>query len=447
MTDQKREQWTSGRGFVLATIGAAVGLGNIWRFSYVAGENGGGAFLIVYLLGVVLVGAPIVIAEMALGRGAQGDAIAAFDQVSPGSRWRWAGLLGVLGSCLILSYYAVIAGWALKYFAGAATGSLWGAAGEGFGGYFDRFIANPGEPIAWQMSMLVTAMFVVGGGVQKGIEVVNRVLMPLLGLCVIGLAVYVSTLPGASAGWRFLFAPDWSALLRGEVLIAALGQAFFSLGIGMAVFITYASYMTAQTRIPVAAGAIIIGDTVFAIVAGLAIFPAVFALGMDPEAGPNLAFITLPQIFLAMPSGKIVGLMFFALLSLAALTSMVSLLEVPVASIVHHVRWRRWSAVLIVGLVVFVAGIPMAMSFGVLSEVTIFGKGLLDFADLLASNYLLPVAGILVALCVGWQWAPAQALNAAGFGGHWVGRVWLWLLRVLAPVTVALILFDVVGSV
>ena len=444
MTEQ-REQWTSGRGFVLATIGSAVGLGNIWRFSYVAGENGGGAFLLVYVVGVIFLGAPIVIAEMALGRRAAGDAFAAFTNTTPGSRWRYAGWVGVAGSFLILSYYSVIAGWALKYFVGGLTGKLWHAATEGYGGYFSDFISNPGEPVAWQMAMIAATMLVVAGGVQRGIELINRVLMPLLALFVVGLAVYAATLPGAGAGWRFLLVPDWSVLLHGEVIVAALGQAFFSLGIGMAVYITYASYMTRETKIPRSAAAIIAGDTLFAIIAGLAIFPAVFAFGMDPEAGPQLAFITLPQVFLAMPGGTIIGTMFFALLVAAALTSMASLLEVPVASVIQRTRLTRWGATTAVGAAVFVVGIPSALSFGLLSGIQISGHGLLDFIDQTVSNYVLPLAGILVCVYVGWRWGRKEAIPAADLAGTRMGPIWLWLLRVVAPVLILLILFDASG--
>lgn len=437
-----REQWRSSTGFVLATIGAAVGLGNIWRFAYVAGENGGGAFLIVYLLSVLLVGAPIVIAEMALGRQAGGDAATAFERAAPRSRWTLAGWLGIAGSCLILSYYAVIAGWALKYLAGGLLGTLWRSASEDYGGYFARFIANPGEPVAWQMAMLAAAMLVVTGGVQRSIEVVNRYLMPMLAIFVVGLAVYAATLPGAGAGWRFLFAPDWSALTDPGVIVAALGQAFFSLGVGMAVYITYASYMSPQMRIPVYGGAIIVGDSLFAIVAGLAIFPAVFAFGMDPEAGPKLAFITLPQIFLDMPAGAIAGTVFFLLLSAAALTSMVALLEVPVAAVVHRTRLTRRSAVLAIGSAIFLAGIPLSLSYGVLADVQVGGRGLLDALDRAVSSYLLPLAGLSVALFVGWRWDRRSALAAADLDRGATGRIWIWLLRIVAPLTIALILLN-----
>ncbi|MEZ5739824.1 MAG: sodium-dependent transporter [Burkholderiaceae bacterium] len=440
-----REQWGSHYGFVLATIGSAVGLGNIWRFSYVAGENGGGAFLIVYVVCVIVVGTPIVLAELALGRRAQGDAVSAFDTIAPGSAWGGVGWLAVISGFVILSYYSVIAGWALKYLTGALLGSLWTQAGTGFGAYFTGFISNPGEPIGWQLAMLGSAMFIVAGGVQKGIESVNRLLMPLLGGVIIGLAAYGATLPDAGAGWRFLLEPDFSALHDPTVYVAALGQAFFSLGIGMAVFITYGSYLPRSIPLKTSAIAIILGDSLFAIVAGLAIFPAVFSFGMDPAAGPELAFITLPQVFLAMPGGTVIGSIFFALLVCAALTSMISLLEVPVAFLVHRFAFRRWSAVSLVGGICFALGIPSALSFGLLSGIQIGSHGILDAIDQTVSNYLLPTGGILVALFVGWRWTRSEALAEAELDDSRLGVTWLWLLRAVSPALIALILLSNTG--
>lgn len=442
----QREEWGTSTGFVLATIGSAVGIGNIWRFSYVAGENGGGAFLVVYALSVILVGLPIVIGEMALGRRAAADAVAAFATGAPRSVWRYAGWVAVIGCVLILSFYAVVAGWALKYFTGAATGVLWQAAGAGYGGYFREFVADPVAPIGWLCAMLVLTVCVVAGGVRAGIEAANRFLMPLLALCVIGLAVYSATLPGAEKGWRFLLSPDWAAVINGPVLVAAIGQAFFSLGIGMAVFITYSAYLPARTRIPRAALAIAAGDTLFALVAGLAIFPAVFAFGMDPAAGPELAFITLPQIFLVMPYGKIVGMVFFGLLTAAALTSMMSLLEVPVASVLHRSRISRRRAAMLIGGAAFVLGMPSALSFGVLSGVQISGDSLFDFINRGVSNYLLPLGGILVCLYTGWFLKRGEVLSAAGFSGSPAGVIWYWLLRLVAPAMILLVVLDTVGD-
>ncbi len=437
-----REQWGTRTGFVLATIGSAVGLGNIWRFAYVAGDNGGGVFLIVYLAFILLIGLPLVIAELSMGRRAQGDAVAAFSVTAPGDtgRWRLAGWLAVLGAALILSYYAVIAGWALGYGVGAATGTLWTAAAAGYGGYFRAFIGGGVEPVLWQAAMLAAAALVVAGGVQGGIERVNRWLMPTLAAIIVGLAIYAVSLPGSGAGVRFLLAPDWSAFGRPEVYAAALGQAFFSLGVGMAVFATYGSYLPRGFALPASAAAIVAGDTLFAVVAGLAIFPAVFAFGLDPAAGPELAFITLPQIFLAMPGGRIVGTLFFLLLTAAALTSMVSLLEVPVAVAIRRLGATRRTATVAATAAIFLLGLPSALGFGLLAHIRIGGYGILDAVDAAVSNLLLPAGGLAIALFVGWRIERAVALREADLGGTRAGAVWLWLLRVAVPTAIALIL-------
>lgn len=441
-----REQWGSRQGFVLATIGAAVGLGNIWRFSYVAGENGGGAFLLIYLVCVLLVGLPLMIAELSLGRRAQGDAVAAFELADDGGPWRYMGWVCIAGAILILSYYAVIAGWALKYFTGAASNNLWTSAEGGYGTFFETFIGDRSEPVGWQAAMLAATVFVVAGGVQHGIERINRWLMPMLAVIVLVLAAYALSLPNAGNGVRFLFAPDWSALSKPSVYVAALGQAFFSIGLGMAIFITYGSYMPRTFSLPSSAAIIALGDILFAVIAGLAIFPAVFSFGVDPTAGPELAFITLPQIFLAMPGGRIVGTVFFLLLSAAAFTSMVALLEVPVSLVVHRMKVRRWNASAIVGILVFLIGIPSALSFGVLGHVQIGRHGILDAIDAAASNFMLPIGGVLIALFVGWRVTQATALQEADLAGRRLGKIWLWLLRILVPLTILAILIQSVST-
>lgn len=440
-----REEWRTQTGFVLATIGSAVGLGNIWRFSYVAGESGGGAFLAIYLVFVVLIGLPLMIAEFALGRRGGGDVVQAFSAASP--RWRGAGWLLAAGALVILSYYTVIAGWVLKYLAGALSGTLWTAAQTGYGAYFARFIANTGEPVLWQAAILLIAMLVVAGGVRRGIERLNMWLMPLLAVIVVLLALFALTLPGAGAGVRFLLAPDWSVFARPDVYVAAIGQAFFSLGVGMAVMITYASYMGRQFRIPVSATAIVGGDTLFAVVAGLAIFPAVFALGGNPAAGPELAFITLPQIFLNMPFGSVVAPVFFFLLAAAALTSMVSLLEVPVAVAVHRLALGRRRATLLAGGLVFLLGLPSALSYGLLADVTLAGQPILDAVDRAVSSMLLPLGGLLVALCVGWAANRAVVVAEADLPDAALARLWVWLLRVPVPLLLVVVFLRAVGAI
>lgn len=437
-----QEQWRSRSGFILATIGSAVGIGNIWRFAYVAGENGGGTFLLIYLAFVVLIGLPLVIAELSLGRRAQGDAVSAFTltDAHPTRSWPLAGWVAVAGAVLILSYYAVIAGWALGYALGAASGTLWEIAATGYGGFFRSFVAGSIEPVTLQAAMLAAAAAVVVSGVQSGIERLNRWLMPALAAIVAGLALHALSLPGSGAGVRFLLSPDWSALGRAEVYAAALGQAFFSIGVGCAVFATYGSYLPRNVALPASAGAVVAGDTVFAVLAGLAIFPAVFAFGLDPAAGPELAFITLPQIFLAMPGGRLVGALFFFLLAAAALTSMVSLLEVPVAVAMRRLRLRRRTATLGVTGLVFALGLPSALGFGVLSSLHVGGHGILDAVDAVASNLLLPLGGLAIATFVGWRVEESLALREADLAGSTAGTAWLWLLRLPVPLAIAAIL-------
>ena len=432
-----REQWGSGLGFVLAGIGSAVGLGNIWRFAYVAGENGGGAFLLVYLLVVAALGVPLVVAELAIGKRGGADAATAFASLAPRSPWRHAGWLGIAGAGLILSYYAVIAGWALRFVALALSGRLWEVPAGGFAAGFGAFIADPLAPLLWQGAMMLAAMLVVAGGIARGIERVNLWLMPLLALIVVGLAAYALSLPGAAGGVAFLFRPDWAAVLRPGVIMDALGQAFFSIGIGMAVYVTYGGYMRREHPVPLSALIIVVADTGFAIVAGLAIFPAVFAMGGDPAAGPELAFITLPQIFLAMPGGRVVGSVFFLLLAAAALTSMVSLLEVPVAAVMHRWRIQRTAAMALTGGAILLAGVPAALGYGVLAGVTILGAPILEGVDRLVSNLLLPLAGLTVAVFFGWIVPRGEAPALAELEGRPGGAALLWMLRYLAPLLIA----------
>lgn len=436
-----REQWQSRYGFVLATIGSAVGLGNIWRFSFIAGENGGGAFLAIYLCSVLLVGAPLVIGELALGRAARGDAVSAFAHAAPRSAWIAGGWLGVAAAVLILSYYGVIAGWAMKYFVGAVDGSLWRLAADAHGGFFSDFIANDWEPVAWQAAMMALTMIVVVRGVQKGIEAVNHWLMPLLGLIVLCLAVYSATFPGAAQGIRFLLAPDWSVFARPEVYVAALGQAFFSLGIGMAVFITYGSYLPRQQQIPSAVAAIVAGDTLFAIVAGLAIFQAVFAFGLDPAAGPQLAFITLPQIFLAMPLGAMFGqrLLFPADCSRTYINGLT-------AGGVGRLSCRPSEDGAGGGCrfgcrIHHDSGCPVGFRFWATGsihdrrQVDPRCRGFCHIQPILAGR------GALIALLVGWRWGRANALAESDMGHGPAGRLWLVSVRYVVPAVILLILY------
>lgn len=435
----ERPVWGGRVGLILATTGAAVGLGNIWRFAYVAGENGGGAFLLVYLVCVLLVGLPLLVAELALGRAGQSDAPGTFVILARSRRWYAAGLLGVIGSAVILSYYGVIAGWALRYLAGAIDGTLWNLAASGYGAFFAEFIAHAYAPLFWQAVMMLFALAVVAGGIGAGIERINRILMPILALAVLALAAWSSTLPGAGRGYAFLFAPDWAALAKPGLYVAALGQAFFSIGLGTAVFITYGSYMTQRQSIGLVAGATVLGDTLIAVCSGIAIFGAVFAFGLDPASGPPLAFITLPQIFLSLPAGQIAAVLFFGLLVAGALTSMMALLEVVVSWLQRLSGLTRGLTALLAGGVIFLLGVPASLGYGPLSWLSWRGRGVLDSFDFAVSSVLLPLGGLLLAIFAGWRWGRREAMAATGLGGR-LAIQWHGYVRYLAPVVIIIVL-------
>lgn len=435
------DHWHSSAGFLLASLGSAIGLGNVWRFSYVAGENGGGAFLLVYLALVLLVGVPLLLAEFAIGRGAQRESSLAFQALTPRSPWRHLGLLGVVVASLVLAYYAVIAGWVFKYAALYFSGHMRDLAAPGHAAAFSGHVASGAEALAWQAAGLVLTMVVVARGVQRGIERLSLALMPAMALLLLVLAVHSASLPGFQRGLAFLFSPDWSVLRDPRVYLAAIGQAFFSIGLAMGVMVTYGSYLQRSRHLPRSAATIALGDTLFAVIAGLVIFPAVFSFGLDPAYGTGLAFVALPQVFEQMRGGPYVGAAFFALLSIAALTSMVSLLEVPVAWCTQRLGLSRTRATLAVGSGILLLGVPASLGFSFWADVTPLGeRSILDSMDFVAADLLLPLNGLLLALFLGWVWPRADSLRASQIGPSWLGRCWQFSLRYLAPVLVTVVL-------
>ncbi|QKS72151.1 sodium-dependent transporter [Paenalkalicoccus suaedae] len=441
-----REQWASKLGFMLAALGSAVGLGNIWRFSYVAGESGGGAFLLVYLLCIVAIGIPIVLAEFAIGRRSQSDVVGSFQSLAPGKPWVLAGYLGVASAFIILSFYGVVAGWSLHYFIQYFAGGPSLEGGMSYGDYFGAFTSNMVQPLFWQFAFMALTVGIVFVGVKKGIELSNKILMPLLAILVIVLAGYSLTLGGASEAISFLFSPDWSALGEPAVWFSALSQAFFSLSLGMGALITYGSYLNQKEKLPGAAVGVSIMDSGFAIIAGLMIFPAVFAFGIAPDSGPGLVFITLPEIFNNLSLGTLFGLLFFFLLTAAAISSGVSLLEVAVAFFMRQMNWTRQKAALIIGTIIFLIGLPSSFSFGAWSDVTVLGdRSIFDSMDFLASYIFLPVGGFIIALFVGWGWKKADALAAGDLQGSAIGIVWIWILRIAAPIAILLVFLYSTG--
>jgi neurotransmitter:Na+ symporter, NSS family len=443
--NSNREQWNSRLGFILAAMGSAVGLGNIWRFSYVTGENGGAAFLLVYLLCIIAIGIPIIMAEFTIGRKAQSDAVGSFEKLAPGKPWIVAGFMGVASAFIILSFYGVVAGWTVKYLFSYLTGGFTVENDAQYGDVFGGFITSTYEPLLWQFLFMALTIGIVYMGVKKGIEASNKFLMPLLAILVIILAGYSLTLGGASEALSFLFSPDWSKLADPNVYLAALGQAFFSLSLGMGALITYGSYLSNKEKLPGAALGVAALDTGFAIIAGLMIFPAVFAFGINPGHGPTLVFVTLPGIFDSIAFGTLFGFAFFLLLAAAALSSAVSLLEVAVAYFIRKFSWSRQKASLIVGGIIFLLGVPSSLGYGLLSDITFFGNDILDSMDFIASNILLPLGGLIIALFMGWGWKKSDALADSDFGDTAIGNAWVFTLRYIAPIAIFVIFLASTG--
>ena len=437
-----REHWGSRFGFIMAAAGSAVGLGNIWRFPYITGENGGGAFLVIYLGIVIGFGLSLMMAEMLVGRSAQRNPVGAFRQLG-GKGWPLVGFLGVLTGFVILSFYIVVAGWTLSYIGQMARGLLHSRDPAVLGAAFEGFVADPWRPLAYAAVFMVLVAWVVTGGISRGIERANRWLMPILFLLLLVLVTRALTLPGAAQGMAFYLTPDWSKV-DGGTFFAAISQVFFSFSIGMGTMLTYGSYLSLRENLPRSALTVGALDCLAAFLSGLMVIPAVFAFGFSPSAGPGLTFITLPAVFAALPGGDLFGMLFFTLLAIAALTSAVSILEPLVSYVIDEHGLPRRVVVAGASVVCFLLAVPASLSFGPWSEVTVFGKTWFDLMDFLANNLMLPVGGLLTALFVGWAWGrPALTALSNEHQLHQPWAVaWLWILRVVAPVAITWILIT-----
>ena len=446
---EKREQWNSKIGFILAAAGSAIGLGNIWKFPYITGQNGGASFIIVYLICIAIIGLPVLIAEILLGRTTHRNPVGAFKALSKSKFWTAVGGMGVVSGFLILSFYAVIAGWAIGYifeaiignFAQFKTGAL---AAE----HFDNLVTDVSWIVGYFTVFMLMTMFFVYLGIQKGIELGSKIMMPILFILLIILMIRGITLDGSDAGVSFLLNPDWSKINAQSILVA-LGHAFFTLSLGMGAMLTYGSYMSKDDNIPLASFQIIILDTVVALIA---IFTSVFAVVLDPSAGPGLVFHTIPATFAKMPGGYFFSILFFILLTIAALTSAISLLEVVVAYFVDELGWNRKKAVIILGFVVFLLGLPSALSFNLLADYKIYGKNFFDLVDFFASNILLPTGGLLISIFVGYVWGFDKVLlnlksGAEGLFDNYpkVIITWKFFLKYLSPVLIFVVLLQSLG--
>ncbi|MCK5770586.1 sodium-dependent transporter [Algiphilus sp.] len=441
-----REHWGSRLGFVMAAAGSAVGLGNIWRFPYTAGENGGGAFLLIYLGIIAVFGVSVLLAEIVLGRVTQRNPVGAFKQLG-GPVWALAGLLGVITGFVILSFYIVVAGWTLAYVGFSATGAVSSTDPAVLESQFGAFVGGTWAPLGYAAVFMVLVAVTVAGGIGRGIERANKVLMPLLFLLLIALAVRALTLPGGGAGVAFLLQPDFSKV-SGATFSAALAQAFFSLSLGMGTMITYGSYLGRHDRLGVASGAIISLDVLAAMLAGLVIMPVVFAFGFSPSAGAGLTFITLPAAFAAMPGGTLIAPAFFLLLAVAALTSALSILEPAISWLTDERGWSRPRTVWACALLCFALGVPSSLSMGA-ADLTLFGRTFFDTMDFAATGVMLPVGALLTSIFVGWFWGHRALVELADTPGAdpWWSRAWLLILRFIAPPALVLILLQSTGVI
>ena len=404
-----REHWGSKIGFVLAAAGSAIGLGNIWKFPFITGMYGGAAFVLTYLVCILLVGLPIMLIELSLGRRTQRNAVGVFKKLAPGTPWFLAGGLGVASGFIILSYYSVVMGWTFGYIFVALFGIFHNLSEPTQAGhYFTNFSASPINTIGLHLICMTITAFVVVRGVKGGIEKASKILMPLLFLIILVLVVRGITLPDAEKGISFLFKPDFSKL-SGTVVLVALGHAFFTLSLGMGCMITYGSYLSEDENLLTAGVTVVFLDTLIALMAGVAIFTAVFAQGLPPDSGPALIFNVLPTVFPKIPGGYFFGIMFFILLFIAALTSAISLLEVVTAYFIDEKGWSRKKAVLILASVIFLLGVPSALSTGPLKDVKVFfGMTFFELMDYASFKYMLPLGGFLLTIFVGFRWGAGE---------------------------------------
>ena len=447
LEQKKRDSFGSKFGVIAAAAGSAVGLGNIWRFPYVAGENGGGAFLLIYLIFIVAIGIPVMLSEFVIGRKAQANPFGAFKKLSPGKPWYLVGLMGVVAAFVILAFYSTISGWTLEYIYKSATNAFSGKSTSELNSMFEAFKQGGFRPVMWQVIFMALTAAIVLGGVKGGIEKYAKILMPLLIVLILVLCVRSITLPGAAEGLEFLFKPDFSKL-DAEVILQALGQAAFSLSIGMGTLITYGSYIRKNNNLTTTAIQVSAADTMIAIFAGVMIFPAVFAFGIKPNEGPDLVFKVLPNIFQQMQGGYIFGLTFFILLTIAALTSSISVLEVVVAYFSEEYKISRRRATIIATILITLIGVVCTLSLGPLKDFQILNETIFEALEYLAANLLLPLGALLIVVFLGWQLGKNKIKEELSNEGALKVRllmVFLFIIKFIAPIAIALVFLYGLG--
>ena len=451
---EKRANFGSKLGIVLASAGSAVGLGNVWRFPTEVGTNGGAAFILIYILCVVVLGLPLMVSEFIIGRHTHKNTADAYRQLAPRSAWIFQGYLGVFTAWFILCYYGVVSGWTLKYLISGLIGQLHNVTDSA--AYFSAFSSSVWAPIVYMVIVMLMCHFVIVRGVQTGIERFSKLMMPLLLMIIALLVVFSFSMPGSAEGLRFLLKPDFSKITS-SVVLSAMGQAFFSLSIAMGCLCTYASYFTDDAKLLKTAGSVAAIDTTVAIMSGFIIFPAVFSVeAVAPDAGPGLVFITLPNVFqIAFGSilwlGWLFSVMFYLLLLLAALTSMFSIHEPPTAFLLEHFNMKRRTATTIVTTVCIVLGVLCSLSFGLLADCKpLFGLTFFDFFDFVSAKIFLPVGGIIISLFVGWRLDHEMVYDELANHGHlrfprWAFAIYIFLLRWLIPLAILCIFLKELG--
>lgn len=454
-----RDGFSSKFGVIAAAAGSAVGLGNIWRFPYVAGENGGGAFLLLYVIFIALIGIPVMLSEFTIGRRAQANPFGAFLKLKNGKPFIVVGIMGIIAAFFILAFYSTVAGWTLEYIYKAIANAFEGKTTDELGTMFSDFHTGTFMPVFWQVIFMVLTAVIIFAGVKGGIEKMTKLLMPMLFLIIIVLCVGSvllgeNTDPDTGAkignsldGLKFLFYPDFSKI-NAQAILAALGQAFFSLSIGMGVLITYGSYIQKDNNLSSTAVQVSIADTMVAILAGVAIFPAVFYFGYSPESGPGLVFKVLPGIFQQLPGGYIVGILFFVLLAIAALTSSISVLEVVVSAMVEELKMKRVPATIISTAAITLFGVLCTLAFGPLKGVVIAGKNIFDLLEFSASNILLPLGGLLIVIYLGWFLGKRNLhdeLSNSGTIKVRLFQIFLFIVRFIAPIAILAVFLNGLG--
>lgn len=451
MKDQQRETFSSGLAVFFATLGSAVGLGNIWKFPYMIGANGGAAFLLIYFLCVLFVGLPIMVSEFYIGRKTRKNVIGAIKELKPNSAWKSIGIFGIITAYLIMFFYTCVAGWVYSYVFKAIKGDFSGITVEGSKAMFGAAVVGPISPIVWQVIVLVVVSAILIMGVQKGIEKVTKTLMPVLFLLIIVCDVRALMLPGSSEGLKFLFKVDFSMLTKQSILMA-LGLAFFKLSLGMGTMVTYGSYFTKDNNLINTSVKVALSDTLVSVLAGIAIFPAVFAFNMKPGAGPGLLFMTIPLVFSKIPFGNILLVLFFILTSIAATTAMMSILEVLIAYFTEERGLSRKKAVIVNAIFIALIGILASLSAdssSLLGNIKIFGKGFFDLFDFVSSNILMPIGGLLVALFIGYvvkkDEIKYELSNHGTLNMDWAINLYYFILRYIAPVLLIIVFLNSIG--